>query len=54
MNENVEQLTEVMLKNYESRFVCTDKTDLVLEGFPRSGNTFIVDFLDYTNKSRNL
>ena len=51
MNKNVEQLTETMLKNYESRFVCNDLTDLVLEGFPRSGNTFSVDCLRYLNKS---
>jgi hypothetical protein len=54
MNKNVEQLTETMLKSYESRFVCNDKTDLVLEGFPRSGNTFSVDFIRYLNKGRNL
>lgn len=54
MNKNLEQLTVTMLKNYKSRFVCTVNTDLVLEGFPRSGNTFSVDFLDHLSKGRKL
>jgi hypothetical protein len=54
MSDFVEQLTKNMLTNYETQFVCTGDTNLVLEGYPRSGNTFAVDFLDYKNNEPRL
>jgi hypothetical protein len=54
MKLNIQETTSRMLKTFEGRFVCNEATDLVLEGFPRSGNTFSVDFISHLNKNRNL
>lgn len=49
MDLTVQELTDQLLKGFKSSFVCDENTDLVLEGYPRSGNTFSVDFINYLN-----
>lgn len=48
LKENIELYTS-MTEKYESRFVCNQDTDIVIEGFPRSANTFFVDYLSLNN-----
>lgn len=54
MSVLVTKITEELLSKHEEKFVCNQNTDLVVEGFPRSGNTFSVDFLFYLNKELKM
>lgn len=47
MSETIDTaaLSAQMRAAYTPRFVCTSDTDLVVEGYPRSSNTFTVDYL---------
>jgi hypothetical protein len=53
MSDLVQQVTQVLLDNYAEHLVCSKKTDLCIEGFPRSANTFCVDFLMTQGKGNN-
>ena len=42
------------MKGYENRFICNQDTSFVLEAYPRSGNTFSIDFIRHTNTEKKL
>ena len=42
---NAKKTAEALRRKYNRNFICADTTDMVVEGYPRSSNTFTVDFL---------
>jgi hypothetical protein len=54
MSEIISEVSKKLLSKHNINFVCNENTDLVLEGYPRSGNTFSVDFLFYQNEDKKL
>lgn len=42
---NKEKTAAEMRKKYNPQFICSEMTEMVVEGYPRSSNTFTVDFL---------
>ena len=42
---DLDAISERLKSSYNNQFVCDHTTSMVVEGFPRSSNTFTVDFL---------
>ncbi len=49
---NISQYYESLCEVHRPLFVCNSETELVVEGFPRSANTFFVDFLHLNNQTK--
>jgi len=45
VKSEIDAIREVLRKRYSSHLVCNATTDLVIEGFPRSANTYTVDMI---------
>ena len=54
MLDLAQQLRQELLQVHEKHHVCYRDTDLCIEGFPRSANTFCVDFLMYLCRSGDI
>lgn len=55
MSEEIKELTAKMRKHYSDHLICNSDTELIVEGFPRSSNTYFVDFIQYlSKKGRNI
>lgn len=46
------EIEQRLLKNYRRHLVCQSTTDLVIEGYPRSANTFTVDMIRVLSEGR--
>jgi hypothetical protein len=51
-SDSRDQLYAHLIKRYPERLIATPDKDLVIEGFPRSANTFIVEFMELSARSR--
>lgn len=49
MNSDLKNIYEKLCERHEARFVCDKGSDLLIEGYPRSANTFLVDFISLHN-----
>ena len=54
MTDFVQEATQNLLRLHKKTKICRPQTDLCVEGFPRSANTFCVDFLAYLCRTENL
>lgn len=50
MVESIERLTSDLRERGNHKSICTQDTDLVVEGYPRSANSFCVGFIDLLAK----
>ena len=51
-SDSRDQLYAHLIRRYPERLIATADKDLVIEGFPRSANTFIVEFMELSARSR--
>jgi hypothetical protein len=54
MSDIISEVSKKLLNKHNINFVCSENTDFLLERYPRSGNTFSVDFLFYQNRDKKL